>query len=130
MAEETGVDLLVLGPHRRQLLRDVFVGTTAERVLRSSHTTRVSSRRACLKLRHFSNLRHAPTHSIRAVAKASSVGAGSRRGYCGEARRPSVRRRNAGSIPVAISLREAYPRSGLRSRSRAVDRRSSKKVHK
>lgn len=36
MAEETGVDLLLLGPHRRQLLRDVFVGTTAERVLRTS----------------------------------------------------------------------------------------------
>ena len=36
MAEETGVDLLILGPHRRQVLRDVFIGTTAERVLRSS----------------------------------------------------------------------------------------------
>jgi len=28
-------DLLVIGPHRRQLLRDVFVGTTAERTIRS-----------------------------------------------------------------------------------------------
>jgi nucleotide-binding universal stress UspA family protein len=27
-------DLLVIGPHRRQVLRDVFVGTTAERTLR------------------------------------------------------------------------------------------------
>jgi nucleotide-binding universal stress UspA family protein len=27
--------LLVIGPHRRQVLRDVFVGTTAERVLRA-----------------------------------------------------------------------------------------------
>jgi nucleotide-binding universal stress UspA family protein len=36
MAEETGVDFLVLGPHRRQVLRDVFIGTTAERVLRTS----------------------------------------------------------------------------------------------
>jgi nucleotide-binding universal stress UspA family protein len=36
MAEETGVDLLVLGPHRRQVLRDIFIGTTAERVLRTS----------------------------------------------------------------------------------------------
>ena len=36
MAEETGIDLLVLGPHRRQVLRDVFIGTTAERVLRTS----------------------------------------------------------------------------------------------
>jgi nucleotide-binding universal stress UspA family protein len=36
MADETGVDLLVLGPHRRQVLRDVFIGTTAERVLRTS----------------------------------------------------------------------------------------------
>jgi len=29
-----GPDLLVIGPHRRQVLRDVFVGTTAERTLR------------------------------------------------------------------------------------------------
>lgn len=29
-------DLLVVGPHRRQTLRDVFVGTTAERTIRSS----------------------------------------------------------------------------------------------
>jgi nucleotide-binding universal stress UspA family protein len=28
-------DLLVIGPHRRQVLRDVFVGTTAERTLRA-----------------------------------------------------------------------------------------------
>jgi hypothetical protein len=35
MAEETSVDLLVL-EHRRQVLRDVFIGTTAERVLRTS----------------------------------------------------------------------------------------------
>ncbi len=28
-------DLLVIGPHRRQLLRDAFVGTTAERTIRS-----------------------------------------------------------------------------------------------
>jgi nucleotide-binding universal stress UspA family protein len=28
-------DLLVIGPHRRQVLRDIFVGTTAERVLRA-----------------------------------------------------------------------------------------------
>ncbi|WP_424934158.1 universal stress protein [Amaricoccus macauensis] len=34
-AEEIAPDLLVLGPHRRQALRDVFVGTTAERTLRS-----------------------------------------------------------------------------------------------
>ena len=28
-------DLLVIGPHRRQFLRDVFIGTTAERTIRS-----------------------------------------------------------------------------------------------
>ena len=28
-------DLLVIGPHRRQILRDAFVGTTAERTIRS-----------------------------------------------------------------------------------------------
>lgn len=30
-------DLLVIGPHRRRLLRDVFVGTTAERTIRASN---------------------------------------------------------------------------------------------
>lgn len=35
-AEDAGVDLVVLGPHRRQLLRDMFVGTTAERTIRHS----------------------------------------------------------------------------------------------
>lgn len=33
--EESGSDLLVIGPHRRQVLRDIFVGTTAERTIRS-----------------------------------------------------------------------------------------------
>lgn len=33
--EDTVPDLLVIGPHRRQMLRDVFVGTTAERTIRS-----------------------------------------------------------------------------------------------
>ncbi len=33
--EELAPDLLVIGPHRRQVLRDVFVGTTAERTIRS-----------------------------------------------------------------------------------------------
>ena len=32
---DTAPDLLVIGPHRRQVLRDVFVGTTAERTIRS-----------------------------------------------------------------------------------------------
>jgi len=35
-AAELLPDLLVLGPHRRQALRDVFVGTTAERAIRAS----------------------------------------------------------------------------------------------
>lgn len=35
-ADDMDADLVVLGPHRRQLLKDVFVGTTAERVVRSS----------------------------------------------------------------------------------------------
>tara|TARA_R100000789_G_scaffold35519_4_gene38448 strand:+ start:1775 stop:2647 length:873 start_codon:yes stop_codon:yes gene_type:complete len=34
-AEELGPDLLVIGSHRRQVLRDVFIGTTAERTIRS-----------------------------------------------------------------------------------------------
>jgi len=32
---ELGPDLLVLGPHRREILRDAFIGTTAERTIRS-----------------------------------------------------------------------------------------------
>ena len=34
--EDLAPDLLVIGPHRRQVLRDVFVGTTAERAIRSA----------------------------------------------------------------------------------------------
>lgn len=37
-AAESAADLLVIGPHRRQALRDVFVGTTAERTIRSVTT--------------------------------------------------------------------------------------------
>lgn len=35
-AQEQKPDLLVVGPHRRQLLKDVFTGTTAERTIRNS----------------------------------------------------------------------------------------------
>lgn len=35
-ASEAGPDLLVIGPHRRQLFRDIFVGTTAERTIRNA----------------------------------------------------------------------------------------------
>lgn len=35
-ANEAGPDLLVIGPHRRQLFRDIFVGTTAERTIRNA----------------------------------------------------------------------------------------------
>lgn len=34
-AEKEAPDLLVIGPHRRQILRDAFVGTTAERTIRA-----------------------------------------------------------------------------------------------
>lgn len=34
-AADAAPDLLVIGPHRRQVLRDVFIGTTAERTIRS-----------------------------------------------------------------------------------------------
>ena len=34
-AKAAGPDILVVGPHRRDVLRDVFVGTTAERTIRS-----------------------------------------------------------------------------------------------
>lgn len=33
--KEIAPDLLIIGPHRRQILRDVFIGTTAERIIRS-----------------------------------------------------------------------------------------------
>ena len=35
-AHELGVDLMLLGPHRRQILRDLFLGTTAERTIKIS----------------------------------------------------------------------------------------------
>ncbi len=35
-AEELSADLVVIGPHRRQALKDMFVGTTAERTIRLS----------------------------------------------------------------------------------------------
>lgn len=35
-AQEIAPDLLVIGPHRRQVLRDVFAGTTAERTIQSA----------------------------------------------------------------------------------------------
>jgi len=34
--QDISPDLLVVGPHRRQLLRDIFVGTTAERTIRTA----------------------------------------------------------------------------------------------
>lgn len=36
-AEESKADLVVIGPHRRQILRDAFLGTTAERIIRHSN---------------------------------------------------------------------------------------------
>ncbi|MNZ33549.1 putative universal stress protein [compost metagenome] len=36
IAKEKGCDLLVMGAHRKSVLRDIFVGTTVERVLRAS----------------------------------------------------------------------------------------------
>jgi universal stress protein E len=36
-ATDTGADLVVMGPHRRRILRDVFIGTTIERVRRTGH---------------------------------------------------------------------------------------------
>ncbi|MDP2358298.1 MAG: universal stress protein [Beijerinckiaceae bacterium] len=35
-AEDYKIDLVVLGPHRRQILKDVFIGTTAERTIRNT----------------------------------------------------------------------------------------------
>lgn len=37
IAHEEEADLIVLGPHRRQVLQDIFVGTTAERTIRNSN---------------------------------------------------------------------------------------------
>jgi universal stress protein E len=37
-AKATSADLIVMGSHRRQLLRDIFIGTTIERVIRKSST--------------------------------------------------------------------------------------------
>lgn len=37
-ATETDADLIVIGAHRRHLLKDVFLGTTAERIIRQATT--------------------------------------------------------------------------------------------
>jgi universal stress protein E len=37
MAAALPADLIVMGSHRKQLLRDIFVGTTIERVIRMGH---------------------------------------------------------------------------------------------
>lgn len=36
-AQERNADLIVMGSHRKRLVRDVFIGTTIERVIRSGH---------------------------------------------------------------------------------------------
>ena len=36
-ADDNDVDLIAMGSHRRRILRDVFVGTTIERVMRTGH---------------------------------------------------------------------------------------------
>ncbi len=36
-SRELGVDLVAIGPHRRRLFKDVFVGTTAERTIRAGY---------------------------------------------------------------------------------------------
>lgn len=36
-AKDENPDLLVLGPHRRRIFRDIFVGTTVERTIRGAH---------------------------------------------------------------------------------------------
>ncbi len=38
MAQEQEADLIVMGAHRKQTLRDIFVGTTIERVMRTGNT--------------------------------------------------------------------------------------------
>jgi nucleotide-binding universal stress UspA family protein len=35
-ASDTGADVIVIGPHRRRILKDVFIGTTAERTVRGA----------------------------------------------------------------------------------------------
>lgn len=37
-AQKTAADIIVIGAHRRQILRDIFVGTTVERVIRTTQT--------------------------------------------------------------------------------------------
>ncbi|MEQ8694514.1 MAG: universal stress protein [Gammaproteobacteria bacterium] len=37
VVREDNADLLIIGPHRRQVLKDVFIGTTAERTIRVSN---------------------------------------------------------------------------------------------
>ena len=72
VAEEVDADLLVLGPHRRQVLRDVFSGTTAERTIRRSRRpvlmangVPVASYRTVLIATDFSDCSFAAAHQAK-----------------------------------------------------------------
>lgn len=38
VAQQVGANLIVMGAHRKQLLKDIFTGTTLERVIRTGHS--------------------------------------------------------------------------------------------
>lgn len=73
--QESAADLVVLGAHRRALLRDIFTGTTAERVMRTGHAPvlMVNTEPAGPYRKSLAGL-DLSEHSRRALAKANDLG--------------------------------------------------------
>ncbi|WP_158287824.1 universal stress protein [Falsiroseomonas bella] len=75
VAEARSVDLVVLGEHRRRLLRDVFSGTTAERVIRyGRRPVLMVSRAPAAPYRHVIAATDLSAHSARAIRAAHRLG--------------------------------------------------------
>ena len=79
-ASDLNADLIVIGPHRRQVLKDVFVGTTAERVIReSTHPVLMANGVPAAAYRHiliavdFSACSADAVHAVKALGLAASA---------------------------------------------------------
>jgi nucleotide-binding universal stress UspA family protein len=80
IAAERAVDLVVMGAHRKRILRDVFVGTTVERVMRTGrHPVLMVNRASAAPYRRAvvaSDLSEASAGALRTAAALGFLGAG------------------------------------------------------
>ncbi|HEV7264744.1 MAG TPA: universal stress protein [Falsiroseomonas sp.] len=75
VSESEAVDLVVVGEHRRRLLRDIFVGTTLERVLRHGQRPVLTVRAAPAgPYRHVVAATDFSPHAARAIRAAERLG--------------------------------------------------------